>query len=404
MIQSQIKELAAKFFHETVFYRQHLHRHPELSFNERETAAFVASKLKEFEIPFKKDVGGYGIIALIEGNNPTVKCTALRADLDALPIQEHSDKSYCSVNEGVMHACGHDVHTAMLLSAGRILQQMKQHFDGTVKLIFQPAEEKLPGGAVEIIRAGGLEHPTPNQIIGQHVLPSIDSGKVGFRTGAFMASGDEITIRVIGKGGHAAMPEKINDTVLIASQIVVNLQQIVSRYASPLIPTVLSFGKFMANGTYNVIPSEVLIQGTLRTFDETWRAKAKEHITRIAQHTAIASGATAEVFIEQGYPFLWNDEVTTRNARKSAIEYLGNENVIDLDQRMTTEDFAWYSHQIPACFYRIGTRNSSHQRNGDLHTATFDIDESVLESGTGLMAWIAINNLKIRQFDNSIIR
>jgi amidohydrolase len=393
MVQSHIKELAARFFHETVFYRQHIHRHPELSFMESETAAFVSSKLKEFGIPHKKDIGGHGIIALIEGRNPSDKCTALRADLDALPIQEISTKSYCSVNEGVMHACGHDVHTAMLLSAGRILHEMRQHFNGTVKLIFQPAEEKLPGGAVEIIRAGGLENPRPDQIIGQHVLPTLESGKVGFRSGAFMASGDEINIRVIGKGGHAAMPEKINDTVLIASQIVVNLQQVVSRISSPLIPTVLSFGKFIANGAHNVIPSEVLIQGTFRTFDEIWRSKAKEHIIRIAQQTAIAGGAKAEVVIEQGYPFLWNDAETTRVARQAAIEYLGKENVVDLDQRMTTEDFAWYSQQLPACFYRIGTYNSAQKVNGDLHTSTFDIDESMLETGTGLMAWIALKQL-----------
>ncbi|NOU46307.1 MAG: amidohydrolase [Bacteroidales bacterium] len=393
MINPQIKELAARYFHETVFYRQHIHRHPELSFSESETAAFVSSRLKEFGIPHKKEVGGHGIIALIEGRNPSDKCTALRADMDALPIQEISTKSYCSVNDGVMHACGHDVHTAMLLSAGRILQEMRQHFNGTVKLIFQPAEEKLPGGAVEIIRAGGLENPGPDQIIGQHVLPTLESGKVGFRSGAFMASGDEINIRVIGKGGHAAMPEKINDTVLIASQIVVNLQQVVSRFASPLIPTVLSFGKIVANGAHNVIPSEVLIQGTFRTFDETWRAKAKEHIIRIAQQTAAAGGAKAEVMIEQGYPFLWNDEVTTRTAKLAAIEYLGKENVIDLDQRMTTEDFAWYSQQLPACFYRIGTRNESQHITSDLHTATFDIDENILETGTGLMAYIALKQL-----------
>ncbi len=394
-MQSHIKELAARFYHETVFVRQHLHRHPELSFQESDTASFVASKLKEYGIPFKKDIGGHGIIALIEGNNPTEHCTALRADLDALPIQESSNESYCSVNEGIMHACGHDAHTAMMLTAGRILFELRHHFDGTVKLIFQPAEEKLPGGALEIIRAGGLENPKPKQIIGQHVLPTLESGKVGFRTGAFMASSDEINIRVTGKGGHAAMPDKFTDTVLIASQIVVNLQQIVSRFASPLMPTVLSFGKIIANGAHNVIPSEVLIQGTFRTFNEEWRAKAKEHITRIAQQTALAGGGNAEVHIEHGYPFLWNDEFTTKTAQKSAIEYLGKENVVELDQRMTAEDFAWYSHQLPACFYRIGTRNESLKITSDLHTSTFDIDESVLESGSGLMAWIALSNLEI---------
>jgi amidohydrolase len=393
MIQLQIKELAARYFNETVSVRRHLHQHPELSFQEKDTAAFISARLTSYGIKHSTDVGGHGIIVLIEGRNPEEKCLALRAELDALPIQESSSQSYCSVNEGIMHACGHDAHAAMLLTAGQILHKMKMHFDGSIKLIFQPAEEKLPGGALEIIRAGGLENPVPSVITAQHVLPTLESGKVGFRSGAFMASGDEINILVKGKGGHAALPDKLNDTVLTAAQIIVNLQQIASRLASPFTPMVLSFGKITASGAHNIIPDEVLIQGTFRTFDENWRATAKDHIIRIAEQTAIAAGMKAEVHIEHGYPVLMNNEKNTLIARQAAVEYLGNENVVDIDQRMTTEDFAWYSQKMPACFYRIGTSLSGKFSAG-LHTSAFDIDETMLESGSGLMAWIAIQQLQ----------
>ncbi len=393
MNPSMIKELAARFFNDTVALRQHLHQHPELSFMEHQTAQFVSDKLSQYGIRHQTGVGGTGILAWIEGQNPMEKCIALRAELDALPLDEKQGKSYCSVNKGVMHACGHDAHMAMLLTAARILQQMRPHFDGTIKLLFQPAEEKIPGGALAMIEAGCLENPVPSVILAQHVLPTLESGKVGFRPGPFMASGDEINIVVRGKGGHAALPDKITDTVLTTAQIVVNLQQISSRFADPFTPTVLSFGKIIANGAHNVIPDVVLVQGTFRTFSETWRKKAKQLIVRIAEETAAASGATAEVNIDDGYPILLNDESSTKRASHSAIEYLGNENVVQLDQRMTTEDFAWYSHQIPAVFYRIGTGNTGGEAVAALHTSGFDIDETMLENGSGLMAWIALTQL-----------
>lgn len=390
----KVQELAASFFVETVAIRRHLHQHPELSFQEKETAAFISAKLKEYGISHQTGIAGHGIVALIEGKNPGKRCIALRADMDALPIREQSSQPYCSRNEGVMHACGHDAHSAILLSAGRILKELKNDFEGTIKLIFQPAEEKLPGGAKAMIDAGVLQNPEVNTIIGLHVLPSMESGSLGFRAGPFMASGDEVNITVKGKGGHAAMPDLITDTVLIASQIIVNLQQVVSRMAPPSTPTVLSFGRLIAEGSYNIIPAEVTIQGTFRTFDENWREKARNQIALIAQHTAIAAGATAEVFIEKGYPVLLNNDKITAQAQMAAIEFFGQEAVTDLPQRMTTEDFGWYSHEIPACFFRLGTANNAKGINNALHTSTFDIDENSLETGVASMAWIALKLLE----------
>jgi amidohydrolase len=394
IMHQKVQQLAASFYNETLAIRRHLHQHPELSFQEKETAAFISAKLNAYGIPHQTGVAGHGIVALIEGKNPQKRCIALRADIDALPIREQSSQPYCSLNEGVMHACGHDAHSAILLSAGRILNAMKNDFEGTIKLLFQPAEEKLPGGAMAMIEAGVLHNPEVEAIIALHVLPSMESGNLGFRAGPFMASGDEVNITVKGKGGHAAMPDLITDTVLIASQIVVNLQQVVSRMAPPSVPTVLSFGRFIADGACNIIPAEVTIQGTFRTFDENWREKARNQIALIASHTAIAAGATAEVFIEKGYPVLLNNEIVTEKAAAAAKELLGQEAVIALPQRMTTEDFAWYSHEIPACFFRLGTANHAKGIKADLHTSTFDIDESSLETGVASMAWIALKLLE----------
>jgi amidohydrolase len=393
MLTSKIRELAARFYQETVELRRHMHRHPELSFQESETAAYISSKLSQWGIPHQTGISGHGIVGIIEGRNPEAICIALRADMDALPITETGSHDYVSLNTGVMHACGHDAHTAMLLTAARILNELRNHFEGSVKLVFQPAEEKLPGGAIGMIEAGVLRKPDVEVMLGQHVLPSLEAGKVGFRSGPFMASSDEITIRVQGKGGHAAMPHLLNDTILTASQIVVALQQLASRLAPPLVPTVLSFGRITGNGAHNVIPDEVIIQGTFRTFDERWRAAAKDHIRRIATSTAEAAGAKALVEITDGYPVLVNDELSTLKAIKAAQEYLGEDQVVILDSRMTAEDFAWYGHYVPSCFYRIGTANLTKGIIANLHTPNFDIEESALESGSGLMAWLAFCQL-----------
>jgi amidohydrolase len=393
-LADKIKQLADQLLDETIAVRRHLHMHPELSFHETETCAYVWGLLDQMGITEKRKLANTGIEALIRGKKPEVKTIALRADMDALPIKELNQVSYKSKHEGVMHACGHDAHTASLLGAAKILNQLSDQFEGTIKLIFQPGEEKLPGGASMMIRDGVLENPKPNGVIGQHVMPLIESGKVGFRSGIYMASTDEIYLRIKGKGGHGAMPHLNIDPVLIASNVIVALQQVVSRHANPTMPSVLSFGKFIANGATNVIPDEAYLEGTFRTLDEKWRAEAHEKIRSIVESVTSSMGAVAELEIRKGYPALYNDPDLTAMAKSAAVEYLGQDNVIDLDIWMAAEDFAYYSQQSAACFYRLGTRNESRGITSSVHTPTFDIEEKSLAIGMGLMAWLAITGLK----------
>jgi len=390
----KIKTLSAEFAPEIIDIRRHLHANPELSEKEFKTADFICATLDSYGIPYTRGVGGNGIVAKIEGLQPQTTTLALRADMDALPINELNACDYKSQNPGVMHACGHDVHMASLLGASKILNELRNEFEGTIRLIFQPSEEKFPGGALAMINDGVLKNPVPERIIGQHVLPTLEAGKVGFKPGRYMASTDEIYLTVKGRGGHAATPELNTDTVLMASHIIVALQQVVSRMAPPGIPTVLSFGRFIADGRTNIIPLEVKIDGTFRTFDETWRAKAHEKITKLASGIAESMGGSCEVFIDHGYPFLVNDDQATAQAKALAQQYLGAENVVDLDQRMTAEDFAYYSHIIPACFYRLGVKDPSWETIRNLHTPEFDADERSLETGMGLMAWLALGTMR----------
>ncbi|TXB65923.1 amidohydrolase [Vicingus serpentipes] len=390
-----IKEKASAYKAEVIAIRQHLHQNPELSFQEFKTAEFIESKLNEYGITNQKRLVKTGIIALIEGKNPTKKIIALRSDHDALPILETNEVDYKSVNNGVMHACGHDVHTSSLLGVAKILNELKNEFEGTVKLVFQPGEEIIPGGASLIIKEGGLENPSPSKMFGQHVYPQLEAGKVGFRPGMYMASADEIYVTVKGKGGHAALPQLNVDPILIASHIIVALQQIVSRSAHPTVPTVLSFGKIIGEGATNVIPDEVKIEGTFRTMNEEWRAKAHQKMKKMAEDIAEGMGGECVFDIHVGYPFLVNDEELTARAKQGAIEYLGTENVVDLDLRMTAEDFAFYSQILPTCFYRLGVKNDQKQINSGLHTSTFNVDEDALETGMGLMAWLTVKELQV---------
>lgn len=393
MLKEKIKSLAKAYKEEVISNRRHLHANPELSYQEFNTASFVAEKLKEMGITAIEQKATTGWCVLIKGKNPDKKVVALRADMDALPIIEANEVSYKSTNPGVMHACGHDCHTASLLGAAKILNEVKDQFEGTIKLIFQPGEEVAPGGASYMIEEKVLENPRPSGIIGQHVMPFIDVGKVGFRKGLYMASADEIYVTVKGKGGHAAMPESLIDPVLIASHLIVALQQVVSRAASPKIPSVLSFGRVEALGATNVIPNEVKIQGTFRTLDETWRAQAHEKMTAIAKGIVEGMGGEVDFEIRKGYPFLKNDPELTGRSQNAAIEYLGQENVLDLDIWMAAEDFAYYSQEINGCFYRLGTRNEAKGITSGVHTPTFDIDEDALEIGAGLMAYLALAEL-----------
>lgn len=392
-LKDKIKGLSSELFERVVEIRRHIHAHPELSFQERETSAFICKKLDEYGIKYSHGIAGTGITALIEGNNPQKKVVGLRADIDALPIVEENEVPYRSQNNGVMHACGHDVHTSSLLGTAMILNQLKEEFEGTIKLVFQPGEEKAPGGAKMMIEEGVLEKPKINSMIGQHVMPLIPVGKVGFKPGVYMASADELYLTIKGKGGHAAQPQSLIDPVLITAHILVALQQIVSRNASPTIPSVLSFGKLMAQGATNVIPNEVKVEGTFRTLDEQWREEALQKMAKMASGIAEAMGGSVEFEVVRGYPFLKNNESLTLRAKDFAVNYLGGENVVDLGIWMAAEDFAFYSQQVDSCFYRLGTRNEEKGIISGVHTPTFDIDEKALETGVGLMSWIALNEL-----------
>lgn len=397
-VKNQIQELARRYAEKIINFRRHLHTHPELSFAEYETSAFVAGALKEIGLIPKEGIAGTGLSVQIKGKNPSSKTIALRADMDALPIQEANDVPYKSKNNGVMHACGHDVHTASLLGTAHILNELKDEFEGTVQLIFQPGEEKFPGGASLMIKEGILEAwngaASPGSILGQHVMPLLPVGKIGFREGFYMASTDEIYVKVTGKGGHGAMPELGIDPVLIASHIIVSLQQIISRNCNPKTPSVLSFGKVVANGATNVIPNEVYLEGTFRTFDEKWRKEAHQKMKKMAEGIAEAMGGQCEFNILVGYPYLKNHPELTHRMRNKAAEYVGSENIIDLDLWMAGEDFSYFSQQIDACFYRLGTGNQEKGITSSVHTPTFDIDEAALEIGAGLMSWLAIQELE----------
>lgn len=393
-MENRIKSIANSIKEEIISIRHTIHKHPELSFQEENTASLVENYLSGLGLKPSR-IGKTGVCAMIYGNGKTDRTVALRADLDALPIQEINQVDYASTVPGVMHACGHDVHASSLMGAAKILNEIKDELDGNIKLIFQPGEEKLPGGASILIKEGVLENPKVDAIIGQHVMPFINTGKVGFRKGLYMASTDEIYITVHGKGGHGAMPHLCVDPVVISAQIIIALQQVVSRKAKPILPTVLSFGKINSDGgATNVIPNSVSFDGTLRTLDEKWREECKVLIEKIAVNTAEMYGATVDVRIEKGYPFLKNDETLTTDIVNFAKHYMGDEQVEDLDIWMAAEDFAFYSQTVPACFYRLGTRNEAKGKVSAVHTNTFDIDEDAIETGCGLMAYLAYSAVK----------
>lgn len=381
---------AEKHFEAIRSFRRHLHQYPELSFREVQTSQYIKEKLTENGILFES-LAGTGIRADLGSGKRSI---ALRADIDALPIQEANDVAYISKHEGIMHACGHDVHSACLFGAILILREVERELKGQVRAIFQPGEEKLPGGALKMIEEGVLENPKPEGIIALHVFPELETGKLGFREGMYMASADEIYITVAGKGGHGAMPDKCIDPIVAAAQIITNIQTIVSRKAPPAIPSVLTFGKINSvGGATNIIPDVVKLEGTFRTLNEEWRMDAHRYIDESAKYIARSVGAEVDCQIVKGYPYLENDEALTRFVRREAIELLGGENIVDLDIRMTAEDFAWYSHRLPACFFRLGVRNESRGIVHAVHTSRFDIDEEALKVGAGVMAWLAYQHL-----------
>jgi len=390
MLLEKIKSLAAAGQTENIAIRRHLHAHPELSYQEFETCKFVQSQLTKMGIPFTV-IATTGVLGIIEGKNPGKRVIALRADMDALPILEENDVDYKSKNDGVMHACGHDVHTTILLGAAKILWELRNEFEGTIKLLFQPGEEKNPGGASYMIRDGALQNPTPQGIVGLHVHPGLSYGKLSFRKGRVMASADELYVSIKSSGGHAATPHQTVDTVLVAAQLITSLQTIISRNRNPQNPSVLSICSIHGGNTTNVIPSEVKLMGTFRAMDEVWRFKAHELMLQQAKGLAIATGAEIDFKVDVGYPTVDNEPMITEAAWKLADQYMGADNVEETELRMGAEDFGYYSQVIPGCFFRLGVRNESKDAIHNVHTPVFKVDEDAIAHGVGMMAWLGVS-------------
>jgi amidohydrolase len=388
-LKSIIQQLAQSAFNEMVEIRRTIHQYPELAFEEYETSALVCKKLEAYKIPFEKNIAKTGVVGILKGKNPEKKCIALRADMDALPIDEANDIDYKSRHKGKMHACGHDVHTANLLGVAKILSQLKSELEGTVKFIFQPSEEKMPSGAAAMIAAGVLENPKPDIILALHVSPELDTGKIGFRSGPFMASADEIYITVTGKGGHAARPQEVINPLYTASKILLAFENSTDLTK----PVVLTFGSIEGKGATNIVPDTVTMAGTLRCFDELLRNEMQQFIRTTAQQIALNNNCSCNIHIVQGYPVLVNDLAITEKAKIFSAEYVGTNNIVELPIRMGAEDFAFYSQQVPACFFRIGVGNAAKGITAAIHTSTFNVDEKALEISAGLMAWLTIHLL-----------
>jgi hippurate hydrolase len=387
MLLEKIKSLAKQHQAENVSIRRHLHANPELSYQEFETSKYVQAQLKAIGIPFTV-IATTGVLGIIEGKNPSKRIIALRADMDALPIIEENKVDYISTKEGVMHACGHDVHTTILLGAAKILWTLREEFEGTIKLLFQPGEEKNPGGASYMIRDGALKNPVPQGIVGLHVHPGLNHGKLSFRKGRVMASADELYVSIKGSGGHAATPHQTVDTVLVAAQLITSLQTIISRNRDPQNPSVLSICSVHGGNTTNVIPTEVKLMGTFRAMDEVWRFKAHELMIQQAKGLSLATGAEIDFKVDIGYPTVDNEPIITEAAWKLADTFMGASNVEETEKRMGAEDFGYYSQVIPGCFFRLGVRNESKGIIHNVHTPQFNIEEESIENGVGMMAWL----------------
>lgn len=386
-LQSKIESISKEIYEKVVGYRKHIHQHPEISYKEHETMKYISSQLERLGIPHQTGVAETGITAMIRGeqHDDNTLCIGLRADIDALPILEQNDVPYKSKNDGVMHACGHDVHTSVLLGTAEILNQIKNELPHPVKLIFQPGEEKNPGGASLMIKAGCLTNPEVKEMYALHVFPDMPVGNIGTKEGLYMASCDEVYIDIYGKSGHGATPHETVDSILVGAEIITSLQQIVSRKCDPKIPCVLNFGHFEGLGATNVVPSHVHIKGTFRTMNEEWRAKALDQIVRQAELIAQAHGAEAKVEISKGYPFLENNPELTRKFVEKAEQWLGKEHVHDLPIRLTAEDFSFYAQEVPTCFFRIGVRNEEKGIIHGVHNSKFDIDHEALKVGMQMM-------------------
>lgn len=386
----EIKEIVSSYFNEIVKIRRHIHKHPELSFNEYKTSAYIKSVLTSWDIPFSENIADTGIVVLLEGNNCNLKIIAFRADFDALPILEENNIDYCSLNEGVMHACGHDVHTASLLGVIKVLNNLKDKWEGSVKFIFQPAEENFPGGAKQMIKEGVLDNPNVERIFAQHVFPDLEVGKVGFCKGQYMASADEIHVSIKGVGGHAALPHKYRNPIVAGAKLIIDLDEFFLPLKNK--PSVFAIGFIKADGYTNVIPEALNLKGTFRAMNEEFRVNSHKNMLKIADKISKLYNVEIDFQIIKGYPSLFNDISLTENSINFAKQYMGEENVVELGTRMTAEDFSYFSYEVPSCFYRLGTANLSKGITHGLHTSRFNIDEDALKFGVGLMAYLAIKS------------
>lgn len=388
----KIQQLAGQYYKSAVQFRRHLHQYPELSFQEFETTNFIEQKLNELGIETQK-FAETGIVGLLKGKNADKKCIAIRADIDALPILEQNQVDYASTHKGIMHACGHDVHSACLYGAVQILNSLKDDFEGSIKFIFQAGEEKLPGGASILIENGVLESPKVDAIFGLHVFPELEVGKVGFREGLYMASADELHIEIIGQGGHAALAKNLKDPIVVMSHLLIEIRKALQTIENKEIPYVIGFGDVQAHGATNVIPNVVNIKGTFRTMSEKWRELAHNKMRSVAQQLAKQFDVQIDYDIHKGYPFLNNDIQLTQTAKQTAIELLGSNQVIDLPLRMTSEDFSYYTHHTKGCFFRLGTSSATDFKSS-VHTPTFNIDENAIQTGMSIMAALAMKELQ----------
>ena len=393
-LKSIVNGLASDFVDEVLAIRRAIHAYPEISFDEVRTSELIQKKLAEWGIRFQAGIATTGVVALIEGHNPEGPVIALRADMDALPIEEKNELEYASTRPGYMHACGHDAHTAMVLGAGKIIHELRDYFSGKVMLIFQPSEEMYPGGAKVMLEEGIFSRVKPDLIFGQHVLPELHAGTIGLRGGEYMASTDEFYITVKGRGGHGATPHLNVDPVVVGAEIVMALQTIVSRNANPAMPTVVTTGKFIADGMPNVTPENAYLEGIVRTFDDDWRKKIHERIKITAENIARRHGAKAEVKIAHGYPAIYNNPNVTERVKEYALNYWGKQNVETLPQRMTADDMAYFLREIPGTYYRLGTGNPEKGITSNLHTSTFNIDEDTLLPGMAFLSYIALSELE----------
>lgn len=386
-----IKELAYEVENEIIGIRRKIHKNPELAIREFETSKLVAEKLKELGLDVTENVGKTGVVGLLKGKN-NGKTVALRADMDALPIEEENDFEFRSLNKNIMHACGHDAHTAILLGVAAVLSKSKDSINGNVKFIFQPSEESALGGAEEMINEGVLDNPRVDAVFGLHVDPNLLSGSIGYRSGEFYASGGGFQIDIIGKTGHGALPHKATDAILVAAELILSLQTIKSSRIDPLEPFVLTIGTINGGNQANIIANKVTLTGTLRLFNKEINENIGEIMENIIQSITHAYGATYNFKLLLGGTPLTNDNNMTEIVKKSAIKIVGEENVRLVPKTLLGEDFACYTRIVPSAFVSLGV-GFRDKKNFSLHSSKFDIDEASLPIGTALLAESAIEFL-----------